>query len=261
MSSFNPHTHEGCDCWCVATTTSNVTFQSTHPRRVWLIAIATSNAIKTFQSTHPRRVWQPAGSNLYIPAGFNPHTHEGCDRLSVSCCHPMRGFNPHTHEGCDYLRWFRSISSLMFQSTHPRRVWQEYCIKFGVPLRFQSTHPRRVWPCSLNGDGKGLTVSIHTPTKGVTPLIFYICNSLLVSIHTPTKGVTIAALAVCIALLSFNPHTHEGCDSPLSPWMQTWWCFNPHTHEGCDWRWFQGDCSLCVSIHTPTKGVTSWAAR
>ena len=33
---------------------------------------------------------------------------------------------------------------------------------------------------------------------------------------------------------SFNPHTHEGCDTdrilPSLPWQ----CFNPHTHTGCD---------------------------
>ena len=34
-------------------------------------------------------------------------------------------------------------------------------------------------------------------------------------------------------------------------------CFNPHTHEGCDARIWRYDALHDVSIHTPTKGVTS----
>ena len=40
-------------------------------------------------------------------------------------------------------------------------------------------------PSSYDG-----TVSIHTPTKGVTHTGFLYDNELCVSIHTPTKGVT-----------------------------------------------------------------------
>ena len=36
-------------------------------------------------------------------------------------------------------------------------------------------------------DGK---VSIHTPTKGVTPRLPLLLVRVFVSIHTPTKGVT-----------------------------------------------------------------------
>ena len=55
---------------------------------------------------------------------------------------------------------------------------------------------------------------------------------------------------------SFNPHTHEGCDTdrilPSLPWQ----CFNPHTHEGCDREYRSHNCCLQVSIHTPIQGVT-----
>ena len=34
-----------------------------------------------------------------------------------------------------------------------------------------------------------------------------------VSIHTPTKGVTKLEQRVCHKTTGFNPHTHEGCDS------------------------------------------------
>ena len=75
---FNPHTHKGVTVqhhrrgrWLlvsihtptkgVTTTTAtaieDITFQSTHPRRVWLLMVRTFMALIQFQSTHPRRVW------------------------------------------------------------------------------------------------------------------------------------------------------------------------------------------------------------
>ena len=56
-------------------------------------------------------------------------------------------------------------------------------------MMFQSTHPRRVWR-SLIIVSSNTSVSIHTPTQGVTQ-------------HS-CKG----AHLVC-----FNPHTHAGCDT------------------------------------------------
>ena len=102
-----------------------------------------------------------------------------------------------------------------------------------------------------------ITVSIHTPTKGVTQSYFLYHVSEKVSIHTPTKGVTYVILLFRFGFLCFNPHTHEGCDRFLLYVLLLPGSFNPHTHEGCDdlltFSW-----DFCkVSIHTPTKGVTS----
>ena len=56
---------------------------------------------------------------------------------------------------------------------------------------------------------------------------------------------------------SFNPHTHEGCDLMRTGYYYIERGFNPHTHEGCDNdNVYDNDVSK-VSIHTPTKGVTS----
>ena len=33
-------------------------------------------------------------------------------------------------------------------------------------------------------------------------------------------------------------------------------CFNPHTHAGCDFVIIPLIRQVCVSIHTPTQGVT-----
>ena len=78
------------------------------------------------------------------------------------------------------------------------------------------------------------SVSIHTPTKGVTRIDAQTLREIKVSIHTPTKGVTKEGLLSLRIICSFNPHTHEGCDK---------YC---HIILVC----------LLVSIHTPTKGVT-----
>ena len=209
--SFNPHTHEGCDIKKVTHLSFTIQFQSTHPRRVWLLTCRSDS----------------------LSACFNPHTHEGCDnnlccRCSLSLC-----FNPHTHEGCDSKMRREDINQELFQSTHPRRVWPDPWVITGAMKVFQSTHPRRVWHDMPSGwkmankfqsthprrvwrwavRGWVLTdsfnphthegcdslkvlyllhseVSIHTPTKGVTPYWKALPKAFVVSIHTPTKGVT-----------------------------------------------------------------------
>ncbi len=59
--------------------------------------------------------------------------------------------------------------------------------------------------------------------------------------------------------LSFNPHTHEGCDMVVNAVFRRSTCFNPHTHEGCDLTKEHIVRGRLVSIHTPTKGVTSFS--
>ena len=168
---------------------------------------------------------------------FNPHTHEGCDLSEERVLLVLKRFNPHTHEGCDIFLTTLNSLSVMFQSTHPRRVW--------LLLPY--------------ADIEIVDVSIHTPTKGVTSLNFqamyflmfqsthprrvwlldgsHYWNSCNVSIHTPTKGVT----KVC------------------NLFVTTFLCFNPHTHEGCDALTYGYAPRYAVSIHTPTKGVTTAA--
>ena len=57
--------------------------------------------------------------------------------------------------------------------------------------------------------------------------------------------------------LGFNPHTHEGCDDCYPDIASQLASFNPHTHEGCDADNDTDFLRYKVSIHTPTKGVTS----
>ena len=131
-----------------------------------------------------------------------------------------------------------------------------------------------IWRFGWFGD----TVSIHTPTKGVTysprlasrcarsfnPHTHEGCDVVIVnileisdvSIHTPTKGVTIHVLQQSTLVPCFNPHTHEGCDWQKRYIVTRNKCFNPHTHEGCDSLSRLLHYTQQVSIHTPTKGVT-----
>ena len=118
---------------------------------------------------------------------FNPHTHAGCDNVHnvsgasfpVSIHTPTQGvtflyicnvfricFNPHTHAGCD--------------NPLPRLT--------RVHNRF---NPHTHAGCDYCKDNK--------------------CKIISVSIHTPTQGVTQAEVWK-VWHRSFNPHTHAGCD-------------------------------------------------
>ena len=120
-------------------------------------------------------------------------------------------------------------------------------------------------------------VSIHTPTQGVTFL--YICNVFRICFNPHTHAgcdpkcrtfmkpiikfqsthprrvwhnfYFLLSLCTC-----FNPHTHAGCDSGRRAMRDAGSGFNPHTHAGCDLIEVIQPRPLCVSIHTPTQGVT-----
>ena len=231
---FNPHTHEGCDYSRLKLLNINTLFQSTHPRRVWLLKCIFTRSNVTFQSTHPRRVWLHVLLIRLFLCSFNPHTHEGCDWFSVS--YSRWYFSVSIHTPTKGVTWFvcffaeiarvsihtptkgvtnfcfafcnrftvsihtptkgvtlspmRLIFLFLFQSTHPRRVWQSTTSRCLIFSMFQSTHPRRVWHLIRSLSGMYKSVSIHTPTKGVTAPLHEEVAKVIVSIHTPTKGVT-----------------------------------------------------------------------
>ena len=166
---FNPHTHEGCDILLLVIFLAVLLFQSTHPRRVWRIkAIRQMSVSDVSIHTPTKGVTDEVKTQYYQHHGFNPHTHEGCDKAKIKIylknigfqsTHPRRvwlpklgkrqiiclRFNPHTHEGCDFAKVFLGSNTALFQSTHPRRVWLKPLVFITLCLKFQSTHPRRVW--------------------------------------------------------------------------------------------------------------------
>ena len=189
-----------------------------------------------FQSTHPRRVWRPFNTHTGVQVSFNPHTHAGCDHSEAN---DLYYYNVSIH-------------------TPTQGVTIDYGDKTHI-LMFQSTHPRRVWR-SITSFSRARSVSIHTPTQGVTFYHLLKINFYPVSIHTPTQGVTISPHSRRPTGRSFNPHTHAGCDpgtgylacripavSIHTPtqgvtkfvfyFFMCHNCFNPHTHAGCDGSW------------------------
>ena len=125
---------------------------------------------------------------------------------------------------------------------------------------------------------QGVSISIHTPVKGVTVLPLKLWVLFQISIHTPVKGVTrrarrdrtrspyfnphtregcdYSSRGSRTLRGDFNPHTREGCDSPPLLDESARHNFNPHTREGCDEDGLGFDERLLISIHTPVKGVT-----
>ena len=145
VQCFNPHTHAGCDfdeileenrdvLVSIHTPTQGVTVASSTKINDNKVSIHTptqgvTNSIGITANLYEVSIHTPTqGVTLHLfqidvhGQGFNPHTHAGCDGAgswfkAVGLC-----FNPHTHAGCD-----RSLIVLfchvLFQSTHPRRVW------------------------------------------------------------------------------------------------------------------------------------------
>ena len=169
--------------------------------------------ISVFQSTHPRRVWRLIRCRFrLLRCCFNPHTHEGCDCAlndeqgaeGVSIHTPTKGVT----DGYRLLDYEFNVS-IHTPTKGVTCLWEV----LGDDLAFQSTHPRRVWREVEPFRARLSLVSIHTPTKGVTSGFFCESQIIEVSIHTPTKGVTCWTEPSPLASASFNPHTHEGCDS------------------------------------------------
>ena len=185
-----------------------------------------------FQSTHPRRVWLVIIFSRFMFYSFNPHTHAGCDfwRTSSSelipvsihtptqgvTCYAIRwtparcvsihtptqgvttvllcllfsipGFNPHTHAGCDKDE--ANIEDVALVSIHtPTQGVTHLCASVQKTQKFQSTHPRRVWLfTSLLACPQGKFQSTHP--RRVWPSYEGKLSVYQVSIHTPTQGVT-----------------------------------------------------------------------
>ena len=120
---FNPHTHEGCDFLFL-----KFLFQlhvSIHtPTKGVTDLFVRSVVAKPFQSTHPRRVWLLVSQISLPTACFNPHTHEGCDGL-VCTFRSRKTVSIHTPTKGVTLCKVDNQGTNEFQSTHPRRVWRK----------------------------------------------------------------------------------------------------------------------------------------
>ena len=193
-----------------------------------------------------------------------------CSVFTVSIHTPTQGVTP-PH--------IIHLLEILFQSTHPRRVWRlnhiltppNLCFNphthagcdfdqlgmQSVPALFQSTHPRRVW--QRQAVLRQLANEFQsTHPRRVWQLIWR-RFSLIRSFNPHTHaGCDLCHFSPLSDYVGFNPHTHAGCDWLPDVEPSTCYSFNPHTHAGCDFfslpRYVPNP--VPVSIHTPTQGVT-----
>ena len=144
-----------------------MTFQSTLPRRERRIKAWRSSSANRFQSTLPRR--ERLILTLFLPEiGIFQSTLPRRERLlTASASSSSFDFNPHSHEGSDG------------ESPYLQRLLQNF-----------NPHSHEGSDISKERKGDMSYISIHTPTKGATPLDQVIVMALKISIHTPTKGAT-----------------------------------------------------------------------
>ena len=168
-------------------------FQSTLLRREWLYAVRIYLQILCISIHTPTKgVTNHFDGRICIFKNFNPHSHEGSDSASTFKRPTKPNFNPHSHEGSDKLCDVSYFSFYDFNPHSHEGSVEPLSTCFRCLQKFQSTLPRREWPSQALPLGYPLSISIHTPTKGVTQKPYVLYGTKAISIHTPTKGVTIS---------------------------------------------------------------------
>ena len=123
VRDFNPHSHAGSDAPMYTQQFFLLLFQSTLPRREWLLSSTRCFRLRNFNPhSHTGSDWWNEPSNKAV-SYFNPHSHTGSDipgssgiwGLRISIHTPTQGvttdltlwrnrnvyFNPHSHTGSD----------------------------------------------------------------------------------------------------------------------------------------------------------------
>ena len=122
-------------------------------------------------------------------------------------------------------------------------------------------------------------VSIHAPTRGATKQLWAYMHgrkfqsthprgvrhdlvkddepAQQVSIHAPTRGATKCGMAIAARTFSFNPRTHEGCDTVDLTRAEEENLFQSTHPRGVRLDNSLGSvATFYVSIHAPTRGAT-----
>ena len=122
--------------------------------------------------------------SIHTPTrGVTPHS------MSYPAMVPI-DFNPHSHKGSD-----------------------RGTVRGCYPKNNFNPHSHKGSDQPSSSIQQALSISIHTPARGVT---ITIDNKLLsgnISIHTPTRGVTKQGQGNSDRYPDFNPHSHKGSDS------------------------------------------------
>ena len=200
---FNPHTHAGCDN---VHNVSGASFPvSIHtPTQGVTAATIFCSEFNKFQSTHPRRVWL-----IYHFLHFR-----------TEC------FNPHTHAGCDDVTVYFSVSAKVSIHTPTQGVTQaRYVLIYPVTVSIHTPTQGVTW-CGADGWYTVPSFNPHTHA-GCDHLISDKILAIRVSIHTPTQGVTRRFEWEVCGTGCFNPHTHAGCDHV---WIHSCHCSDVSIH-------------------------------
>ena len=145
-----------------------------------------------------------------------------------------------------------------FQSALPRRVWQIDQKTVTRDMEFQSALLCKEWRRLLGLSQQFSKISIRTPTQGVTISNYIINIYISISIHSPTQGVTCRRNNK-LPLPYFNPLSHAGSDGSGAG-ARSYPCQFQSTLPRWEWRgcWFCPNARDCISIHSPTLGVTRY---
>ena len=142
---FNPHTYMRCDRSKRSKSSSRMVSIHTPTWGVTVPLLLYLDIFK-FQSTHLHEVWHQCLSEVWHSTLFqSTHLHEVWHRR-YDTVHWIWRFNPHTYMRCDQEKQKKCSKQSKFQSTHLHEVWQYIS-------RTKVAH---------------VSVSIHTPTWGVT---------------------------------------------------------------------------------------------
>ena len=126
----------------------------------------------------------------------------------VSSCRQRRSFNSRTREGCDIADEVASMTSPVFQFTHPGGVRRTTRTFGEQEVRFQFTHPGGVRPGSTSEYPYIATFQFTHPGGVRRELLISLRNSGDVSIHAPGRGATEAELFT--ASMPLFQFTHPG---------------------------------------------------
>ena len=121
-----------------------------------------------FQSTLPREERPEHSERVSLNrTHFNPRSHERSDTVLVLIYYQVKYFNPRSHERSDALHLAKTAN---LQNFNPRSHERSDADRATV--------------------NKGVTISIHAPTRGATTLTHNLEGYLQISIHAPTRGAT-----------------------------------------------------------------------
>ena len=148
----------------------------------------------------------------FIRSCFNPRTHEECDNKINITIKILRCFNPRTHEECDFLK---------------------HSVCMGI-----------------------LDVSIHALTRSATAKSNQLICLLLVSIHALTRSATSQRRLSELPAMFQSTHSRGVRLSGFRLGQHISDSFNPRTHEECDSMLSLTDLATNVSIHALTRSAT-----